>query len=133
MDIRELDFPKGTFNTVLMLGANLGLSNVEDVRRILSKLYEITAPDGIIIGHTRDPLKTDNQSHLDYHEMNRKRNNPPGLVKVRIGFQGEYGEWFDLLLIQEELLIEILEPTRWEISKIYRSENSYIAILSKRL
>lgn len=133
MDIMELDFPEGTFNTVLMLGANLGLGDVEDVRRILSKLHEITAPDGIIIGHTRDPLKTDNPSHLGYHEMNRKRNKPPGLVKVRIGFQGEYGEWFDLLLMQEALLVEILEPTRWELSKIYWSENSdYIAILSKR-
>jgi hypothetical protein len=115
-----------------MLGANLGLGEVNEVQAYLSKLYEITSTNGIIIGHTRDPLKTIEPRHLVYHEMNRKRNKPPGLIKVRLGFHNKVGEWFDLLLMEEALLKEIVKPTGWIIKKIYRSGNGdYITILSK--
>jgi SAM-dependent methyltransferase len=133
MDMRELDFPDGHFDTVLMLGANLGIGgDVHETRRVLRDLKRITTPDGLIIGHSRDPLKTDNPAHLAYHEMNRRRGEPPGLVRVRIGFQGRFGEWFDLLFIGEEELAEIVETTGWEISKIYGSEDAtYVAVLTK--
>lgn len=133
MDLHNLKFPDISFNTVLMLGANLGLGDIDVVQSYLSRLYEITTPDGIIIGNTRDPLKTDNLRHLAYHEMNRRRGKPPGLVKVRICFQGKCGGWFDFLMIGEDLLAEIIKPTGWSIKKFYRSVNSdYITILNKR-
>jgi SAM-dependent methyltransferase len=133
MDVRELAFPDASFDTVLMLGANLGImGDVDEIRRTLIELRRVTAEDGIIIGHSRNPLNTDEPAHLAYHEMNRRRGKPPGLVRIRIGFQGRFGEWFHLLWMSQEELAEIIEPTGWDISKVYSSGSEYIAVLGKK-
>ncbi|MBT3284971.1 class I SAM-dependent methyltransferase [Candidatus Bathyarchaeota archaeon] len=132
MNLHKLDFPDNSFDTVLMLGQNLGLGNMAVMRSYLSKIYDITTSDGIIIGEARDPSGTTNPEHLAYYERNRKKGLPIGLVKVRIGFQGKVGEWFDLFLMDQELLEEIVAPTGWKVSKNYYSEQGmYITILTK--
>lgn len=134
MDARRLDFPNGHFDTAIMFGNNLGIAgDVPETRRMLEGLHRVIKDDGIIIASTRDPLKTDNPAHLAYHEMNRKRGRPPGLVKIRVGFQGEYDDWLELLIVGEEELVEVLEPTGWTLERIYESEGAnYTAILKKR-
>jgi SAM-dependent methyltransferase len=134
MDVREMTFPEASFDTVLMLGANLGImGDVDVIRSTLRDLHRVTTKDGIIIGSSRNPLMTDNPAHLAYHEMNRRRGKPPGLVRIRIGFQGQFGEWFDLLFMREEELAEIIEPTGWIISQMFSSGGSdYIAVLGKK-
>jgi SAM-dependent methyltransferase len=132
MSLHQLDFPDNSFDTVLLLGQNLGLGNSVTMRSYLSKIYDITTTDGIIIGEARDPSNTTKPQHLAYHERNRQRGLPPGLVKVRIGFQGKVGEWFDLFLMDQDLLEEIIAPTGWKVSKNYYSEHGmYITILTK--
>jgi len=42
MRLFDLDFPDDSFDTVLMLGQNLALGDIEDMRGYLSRLYEIT-------------------------------------------------------------------------------------------
>jgi ubiquinone/menaquinone biosynthesis C-methylase UbiE len=134
MDVTNMNFPDGYFDTVLMMGANLGIvGEIPEIRRVLASLDRVSKPDAIIIGSTRDPLKTENLAHLAYHEMNRRREKPPGLVRIRVNFRKVKGEWFDFLMMGDELLAEVLEPTNWKVSKIYGSEKSdYIAILSKK-
>ena len=78
MGMRTLDFPEGSFDTVLMMGANLGIAGeVPEIQAVLSDLDRVTTTDGVIIGSTRDPLKTEEPAHLAYHEMNRQRGKPP--------------------------------------------------------
>jgi SAM-dependent methyltransferase len=134
MDANDMDFPDDHFDTVLMMGANLGIvGDVPEIRKVLASLDRVTKSDATIIGSTRDPLKTGNPAHLAYHEMIRGRGKPPGFVRIRVNFRGVKGEWFDFLMMGEELLAEVLEPTNWEVSKIYGSGNGdYIAILSKK-
>jgi ubiquinone/menaquinone biosynthesis C-methylase UbiE len=82
MDVTNMSFPDQNFDTVLMMGANLGIvGDVPEIQRILSSLDRVTKPEGFIIGSTRDPLKTENPAHLVYHEMNRHKGKPPGFVK----------------------------------------------------
>jgi SAM-dependent methyltransferase len=135
MDVRELDFTDGSFDTVLMFGNNLGIGgDVEQTRRILQSLHRITADEGIVIAATRDPLKTEDPAHLAYHERNRRMNRPPGLVRIRIGFQGEFEDWWELLMVGKEELTQLLEHTGWSISRIYDSDvASFVAILTKQL
>ncbi len=134
MDVTNMSFPDDHFNTVLMMGANLGIvGDIQEIRGVLSGLDRVTTPGSIIIGSTRDPLKNENQAHLMYHERNRQREKPPGLVRIRVNFQDVKGEWFDFLMMGEEVLSDVLEPTNWEVGKIYDSGNSdYIAVLSKK-
>lgn len=132
MSLFDLDFPDESFDTVLMLGQNLALGGVEDVRSYLSRLYEITRPDGIIIGEARDPSNTDNPEHIAYQKRNLERGLPAGLMKIRIGFRDGVGEWFNLFLIDQATLEEVIKPTGWRLGKIYNSTTGmYIAILTK--
>jgi len=132
MSLYSLDFPDDTFDTVLLLGQNLGLGNIEVVRSYLKRLYEITRPDGIIIGEARDPSVTDKPEHFDYHKRNIEMGLPAGLVKVRVGFRDGVGEWFDLFLMDQETLEMVIKPTGWKLDKMYNSTHGmYIAILSK--
>jgi ubiquinone/menaquinone biosynthesis C-methylase UbiE len=132
MSLHKLEFPNNSFDTVLMLGQNLALGKTDDMRAYLKRIYRITASNGIIIGEARDPSVTDNPQHLAYHERNRQMGIHPGLVKVRIGFQGKKGEWFDLFLMDQEVLEEVIAPTGWKVSKNYYSEHGmYITVLTK--
>jgi 2-polyprenyl-3-methyl-5-hydroxy-6-metoxy-1,4-benzoquinol methylase len=134
MDVTDMSFPNNYFDTVLMMGSNLGIvGEIPEIRSVLGSLDRVTQPDGIIIGSTMNPLKTENPVHLAYHEMKRRMGKLPGLVRIRVNFRDVKGEWFDFLMIGEEVLTEILEPTNWEVSKIYDSGNSgYIAVLTKK-
>ena len=134
MDVTAMSFPDAYFDTVLMMGANLGIvGENSEIRRVLSSLNRVSKPDAIIIGSTRDPLKTENPAHLAYHEMNRRRGKPPGLVTLRINFRGQSSDWFDFLMMGEGLLAEVLEPTNWEVSRVYRSgDGGYFAIMIKK-
>jgi hypothetical protein len=64
--------------------------------------------------------------------MNRRRGYPPGLVRIRLGFNGEYDEYFQLLMVTKEELAELIKPSGWNIAKIYDSEEGeYISVLTK--
>ena len=76
----------------------------------------MTAEDGIIIGSSGNTLDTDEPAHLAYQEINRRRGNPPGLVRIMIGFQERFGEWFQFLLMSQSELAEVIESTGWNIS-----------------
>ncbi|MBD3205521.1 methyltransferase domain-containing protein [Candidatus Bathyarchaeota archaeon] len=132
MSLYNLNFTDNFFDTILLLGQNLGLGDVEGVRFYLRRLHEITRPDGIILGEARDPSVTDKPEHFNYQKRNIEKGLPAGLVKVRVGFRDGFGEWFDLFLMDQETLEVVIKPTGWKIDKTYQSSHGmYIAILSK--
>lgn len=132
MDVRRLEYPDGYFDSVVMFGNNFGIAgDVSETRRVLRAFHRVTTGDGLIIAACRDPLKTDNPAHLAYHERNRRRGRPPGLVKIRISFQGEFDDWFELLLVGEEEMREVVAPTGWKIKTTYTDGANYCAVLTK--
>ena len=133
MDLRKLGFPDGYFDTVVMFGNNLGIAgDIEQCRRAFRGLHRVTGEDAIIIASSRNPLETDNPVHLSYHERNRRRGRPPGLVRIRIGFEGEFDDWFEFLMVGPEKLQELLETTGWVHERTYTSGGAnYTAILEK--
>jgi SAM-dependent methyltransferase len=133
MDVRMLDFPEGYFDTVVTYGNNFGIAgDIEATRDVLRLYYKMTKADGVILAATRDPLNTENPAHLAYHKRNRRMGRPPGLVRIRVGFEEEFDGYFELLMVSLEELIGVVEPTGWYIGKAYDSgEANYIAVLSK--
>ena len=133
MDVTKLSLPEGHLDTVIMFGNNLGIGgDIQKTQGVLRSFYHVTGEDGIMIASTRDPLNTDNPAHMAYHERNRRTGCPPGLLRIRVGFQGEFDDWFELLILGEDELADVLESTGWTISRTYQSGGAnYIAILKK--
>jgi SAM-dependent methyltransferase len=138
MDVKNLEFPAGSFETVIMMGNNFGLAGgMEPTKKVLRDLHRITTDEGRIIATSRDPLDTEDPRHLAYHERNRRRGRPPGLVIIQLEFRGEIGPWFELFMATPEEMIEIAEATGWRVEETYREEDRrwrglYAALLVKK-
>ena len=99
---------------------------------MLRKFHKIASGKGLIIAETRDPYKTDNPAHLEYHKLNREKGRMSGQVKIRHRFRKYIGKWFDYLFVSKKEMNKILRGTGWKIGKFIDSEDSqYIAIIEK--
>jgi 2-polyprenyl-3-methyl-5-hydroxy-6-metoxy-1,4-benzoquinol methylase len=132
--IAEIDkFKPDSFDTILMLGNNFGLlGSARGAKQILKKLNRITSPEAIIIAGTRNPYKTSDPDHLQYHQMNIRRGRLPGQTRVRVRFRKIIGAWFDYLFVSPEEMEELLEDTDWQVERFIGSEKAtYFAVLWK--
>ncbi|HVP16383.1 MAG TPA: class I SAM-dependent methyltransferase [candidate division Zixibacteria bacterium] len=81
--IENVDFKRGSFDTIIMMG-NFGLfSDLKKARRLLGRFYRMTSEDALIIASSRDPYATRNRAHLRYHKLNRERGRMSGQVRIR--------------------------------------------------
>lgn len=123
----------GTFDTILMMGNNLGLAgDVPKMRAFLRDAREITSRRGRIVGHTRMPGTT--PEHLPYIRRNVARGRPAGRITLRIRYGGRVGDWFDLLLISPDHLARIAHESGWELAKVIWASgppDQYVAVLEK--
>ena len=133
MSIEDIDFKPKSFDTIIMMGNNFGLfGSFQKARSLLKRFHKITSDDGLIVAETRDPYKTDNPAHLEYHELNRKRGRMGGQVRIRVRFEKYATPWFDYLFVSKEEMEEILKGTGWKVKQFIDSGNAlYIAIIEK--
>ncbi len=134
--VQHLPQGLGTFNTILMMGNNLGLAgDVPRVRRFLKDLRQITRKGARLIGHSRIP-GTWSEIHLPYVKANLRRKRPPGLLRLRVRYKGRVGDWFELLLLPPEELARLAEETGWELQRVIWEGGStpgdYIGIVERR-
>ncbi len=133
MSADELDFPEGTFDTVLLFGNNFGvLGEEERIVSMLKDLHRITKPDAVILAATRDAADTDNPKHLAYHETNRSHGIPIGMVKIRLKYKGYIGDWWTLRMVDEEEMSIIAERSGWQLVKTYGPRSLYVGVLKKK-
>ncbi|MCK4435572.1 hypothetical protein KAU87_02055, partial [Candidatus Bathyarchaeota archaeon] len=91
-----------------------------------------TSENALIIAVTRDPYKTDNSAHLEYHKLNKERGRMGGQVRIRSRFRKYVGRWFDYLMVSKEEMKEILRVTGWKVKQFIDSEDAqYVAIIEK--
>lgn len=132
MSAVNLCFRPGSFDTVLLMGNNFGIAaNVQATGEMLRELYQITTRKGRVVATCHDPHMTDNPAHLRYHELNRKSGRPIGQATLRIEYKGEFGDWFDLLMVGPREMEEIARAAGWKTIKLYKEADDYAAVLSK--
>jgi SAM-dependent methyltransferase len=138
MSINNLDFPPNHFDTIVMMGNNFGLfANRKKAKKLLKFFFKITTDNAQIIANTRDPYKTDNPDHLEYHQANKEKGRMGGQVKIRIRFAKYIGRWFDYLMVSKKEMEQILEGTGWKVKefldfdKASKQDIGYIAIIHK--
>lgn len=132
--IAEVDkFKPDSFDTILMLGNNFGLlGSAKGAKQILKKLDRITSPEARILAGTRNPYRTSNPDHLQYHQWNIRRGRMPGQTRLRVRSGKIIGAWFDYLFVSPEEMEELLEGSDWQVERFIGSENAgYFAVLWK--
>lgn len=134
--VQRLPMGLGAFDTVLMMGNNLGLAGgLPKMRPFLRDLHKIVRPRGRLLGHTRLPGWWKDE-HFAYVKKNTLRGRPPGLLRLRARYKGRVGDWFDLLLLTPEELARVARDTGWDLVRVVAEEGyprgDYIGILERR-
>ena len=133
MSAESLDFPNDTFDTVILFGNNFGvLGDEEKIIAMLMDLHRITKPDAVILAQTRDVADTDKPEHIAYHERNRSRGIPIGLVKIRLKYKGHAGDWWHLRMVNSDEMSAMAEKAGWKLIRTYGPRNLYVGVLQKR-
>lgn len=130
-----LPFRKETFDTLLLMFNNFGIcGGYQETIRYLRELNRILKLGGRVLASSLDPTLTDDESHLRYHELNRKRGLPVGLVTIRIEYNGEVGEWFKLLLASPEEMKMLSTKAGLQLTKTIGPADGpfYIGVIEKR-
>ena len=133
MALEDLDFPESTFDTILMFGNNFGLLGTDDkLISMLQNFHRITRDGAVVLAGSICPTDTDEPHHLKYHEKNRSEGRPPGLVRLRLKYGGEVGEWFDLRLAQPEEMEYVAGRAGWSFEKRIGDFGYYVGVLRRR-
>ncbi len=135
-NVRRIPKGLGTFDTVLLMGNNLGLAgDVPKMRQFLRDVRLVMRRGGKLIGHSRIP-GTWSEDHLPYVLRNIARGRPPGLLTLRVRYKGKVGDWFDLLIQSPEDVAKLAVQTGWVLSRVILEggygRGEYVAVLTPR-
>ncbi|MBD3407445.1 MAG: methyltransferase domain-containing protein [Candidatus Lokiarchaeota archaeon] len=135
MSAAEMDYPKNTFDTIVLFGNNFGiLGETHKIVKMLKDIYRISTDNAIILACSRNPESTDNEAHIKYHQKNREQNLPPGYVTIRIRYKEAIGDWFSLLMVDEKDMELIANQAGWTIKRKFDGEAGlYVGVLEKRV
>lgn len=122
----------GLFDTVVLLGQNLGMLGTRiRARRILSRIARLTTARGRIVAETFDPHQLDEPVHRRYREQNQRRGRLPGQLRVRIRYRDLATPWLNWLQVSHEELVELLDGSEWRLSRTLGEGPSYVAIIDR--
>ena len=130
--IEDADRSLGGFDTIVMLGNNLGLlASRAKAKRLLRRFHGMTSEQGRIVAETRDVYGTTDPAHLAYQERNRRRGRMSGQIRLRIRHGHAATPWFDYLMVSRAELEELVQGTGWALARTIDSGDTYIAVLEK--
>lgn len=132
MSADAIKFDKPYFNSALLFGNNFGiLGDVPRTVQMLKQLYRVTTSEGRIYAQTRDVRETDDPAHLAYHKRNRERGWPIGQVTLKIEYQGQETDWWNLLMSTPEEMDTLARKAGWYLEKTFGPKNLYVGVLRK--
>ncbi len=123
--------PEECFDGFLMMGHNVGLLAPDPVRS-LERLAAMANPGAAIVGTTLDPYRTDDPTHLEYHQANRARGRMAGHVVLRVRTKHTIGPWFDYLFCSFEELAALAHRAGWGAEVVAGDDVRYLAVLTLR-
>ncbi|TDD25376.1 class I SAM-dependent methyltransferase [Actinomadura sp. KC06] len=125
----------GGFDTLLMLGGNLGLLGTQaHAPVVLDSLARLarTGAQLLAIGH--DPHKSAAPEHRAYHDRNADYGRLPGQVRMRVRYKTWTSDWFDRLLLSPDELRALLAGSAWTLREATYSPNTagfYLAEMTR--
>ncbi len=131
--LNQVSLDLGTFDSIVMLGANFGLfGNMTDAKRLLRRFARIVDTSGCIVAQTLDPYNTNDEDHLAYHIRNRERGRMGGQIRMRVRYRKFKTPWFDYLFVSLPELEQIIEDTGWQLGDVFSDDSpSYSVVLNR--
>lgn len=129
-DLRALEI-EGRWDTVLLMGGNLGLAgDLEPTRELLRGLTLLTSDRAVLIGDSVDPT-SDDPEDLAYEVRNRETGFHPGHVRLRLRYGEMASPWWDLLNVRPAELEELVEGTGWALVDLAGDDEGYAVMLRR--
>lgn len=123
----------GRFDTLLLLGANLGLlGSAAGARTLLGRFHALTGARARLIGESRDPSVLSAPVHVAYRAANRHRGRLPGQLRVRIRYREYVTPWFDYLFLARGELEQLLAGTGWRAQQYVEGEGGVYSVLIEK-
>lgn len=120
----------GSFDTILLLGNNLGILGSEaHARTMFGAMRRLLADGGVVVGVGVDPYRTDSADHLQYHDRNRRAGRLPGQIRMRVRHRRVVGPWFDWLFVSLDELGGLARASGWTITEATEPDPSYAVVL----
>ncbi|AJF70411.1 class I SAM-dependent methyltransferase [Streptomyces vietnamensis] len=105
-----------SFDTLLALGANLGLlGGREESLATLQEWARVAAPGAQILATGRDPYASKGPIHSAYHQANRDAGRMAGQLRIRIRSGALASPYFDYLYASLAELTDLLAPSPWAL------------------
>jgi len=118
MDAMRMTVDDASFDTVVILGNNLGIAGtLEGLRALLASLRRIVRPGGQILAEFNDHTATHDATHLRYQQWNVVRSRYPGSVSIRVEHDGCCSPFFDWLLPKLGDLRTTCAETGWKVNR----------------
>jgi len=123
----------GAFDTVLMLGHNLGLlESRAKAGDILRKLARLVPAGGCLIGSSAYPPPEDEPEHIAYKNRNIEQGRMPGQLRIRVRHRSICTDWFYYLCPSMDELRQLAGGTGWELTDSINGPMGY-AVKMKRV
>lgn len=129
-----LPFRNESFDSVLLMFNNFGIcGGYQETIKYLRELNRLLKPGGCILASSLHPGLTDEESHLKYHDLNRQRGLPIGLVILRLEYGDLVGNWFRLLLATPEEMRMLSEDAGLKLVRTIGPANGpfYMGVIKK--
>jgi len=115
MDINK-QLPENSFDTIVMYGNGFGMpGSVDNIRRLLHNLRDITSSDAVIIAESNDPNKMKNKIDLNYQKRNLALNRYIGQRRWRIRSGEAVSQYENWLQVEPQLLRNLAQENGWII------------------
>lgn len=120
MDALALDVGQlGQFDTVLLLGHNLGIAGTPDgVQKLLATLFRLAKEGGRLLLDSMDKERADDDETRLEVAYSRSVGRYVGQIRYQVTF-GEYNTgWFDWIHVSPDDLQDWAEPLGWRLSRV---------------
>jgi SAM-dependent methyltransferase len=130
-DLRE--FPAdGIWDTVLLMGGNLGLAgDWEPTRDLLGRLARVTTVDGLLIGDSVDPT-SDDLDDLAYERRNEEAGFHRGHVRLRLHYGDLATPWWDQINVPPTEIEQLVNGTSWSLVESLGDAEGYGVVLGRQ-
>ena len=120
------------FDTILLLGNNLGLlAGEREGRRLLRRLAQLAPDEGRILAGSYDPYEGASKLARSYHARNRTRGKLGGVERLRVRYRQYATPWYDVLFASRDELTQIAAGTGWRIARFVDNGPGYVAVLER--